>query len=102
VPNLAYSVSPYVVVDGGVNYGNGYSYNAATQVITEAASTTLVISPVANTCFGCHDSSAAKLHMENNGATIYGTRAQAASNVEQCLICHAPGKIAAIKEVHDR
>lgn len=100
VPSLAYSVSPYVVSNGTVNYGAGYGYNVGTQAITQAASTTLVISPVANTCFGCHDSPASKMHMENNGATIYGTRAQAATNVEQCLICHGPGKTAGIREAH--
>lgn len=102
VPALAYSVSPYVVADGGVNYGAGYGYNVATQVITPAAASTLVISPIANTCFGCHDSPISQLHMEMNGATIYGTRAAAMANPEQCLICHGPGRIAAIKDVHNR
>jgi OmcA/MtrC family decaheme c-type cytochrome len=100
LPALAISVSPYVVADGGTNYGSGYGYNVATQAVTQAASTTLVISPVTNTCFGCHDSARSRLHMESNGATIYGTRSQAQSNVEQCLICHGPGKTASIKEVH--
>lgn len=102
VNSLYYSVSPYVVSDGTVNYGAGYGYNVGTQVITPAAGTTLVISPVANTCFGCHDSDAARLHMEGNGATIYGPRTQAATSVEQCLICHGPGKTANIKDVHYR
>jgi OmcA/MtrC family decaheme c-type cytochrome len=102
IPSLRFSVSPYVVADGGVNYGSGYAYSVASQVVTQAQSTTLVISPIASTCFGCHDSAASKLHMEGNGATIYGARAQASANVEQCLICHGPGKAAAIKEVHTR
>jgi OmcA/MtrC family decaheme c-type cytochrome len=100
IPSLAYSVSPYVNADGGVNYGSGFSYSASTGVVAQAASTTLVISPIANTCFGCHDSPIAKLHMETNGATIYGTRAQAATTVEQCMICHGPTKIANIRDVH--
>jgi OmcA/MtrC family decaheme c-type cytochrome len=99
-PSLYYSVSPYVDATGATNYGAGYSYNASTQAITQAASTTLVISPVATTCFGCHDSDAAKLHMENNGATIYGTRAEAQGRTEQCMICHGPGRSAAIKDSH--
>ena len=93
-------MSPYVVADGGVNYGVGYGYNVATQAITAPAPTTLVISPIANSCFGCHDGAASRLHMESNGATIYGTRTAAAATVEQCLICHGPGKLAAIKDVH--
>jgi OmcA/MtrC family decaheme c-type cytochrome len=101
-PPLAISVSPYVVSDGGVSYGSGFAWNLSTQTATAAASSTLVISPVANTCFGCHDAPAARLHMELNGATIYGTRAQAQGNVELCTICHGPGKPAGIKEVHSR
>ncbi len=101
-PALAISVSPYVIADGGYNYGAGFSYNLGTQAIVPAASTTLVISPIANNCYGCHDSEAAKFHMVVNGATIYGTRAQAASQPEQCMICHGPGRTAAIKDVHSR
>ena len=100
INQLSLSVSPYVDSTGATNYGAGYSYNTATQAITQAASTTLVISPVTNTCFGCHDSAEAKSHMENNGASIYLPRATAATRVEQCLICHGPGKTAAVKDVH--
>ncbi len=104
----AYGISPiappYIISDGGVNYGNGYGLPTGATVNTpnilpvEAAGTTLVISPVANTCFGCHDSAPSKLHMQSNGATIYGARN--AQSVEQCMICHGPGKTAAIKDVH--
>ncbi len=102
LPALAISVSPYVVSDGGVNYGAGFAFNAATGATTQAAASTLVISPIANNCFGCHDDAKARAHMENNGAVIYGTRATQAATVEQCLICHGPGKLAAIKDVHYR
>jgi OmcA/MtrC family decaheme c-type cytochrome len=96
----AIAISPYVVADGGYQYGPGFSYNASSQVTVQPAATTLVISPIANNCFGCHDTSMARAHMVNNGATIYDTRANAALNVEQCMICHGPGSVAAIKDVH--
>jgi OmcA/MtrC family decaheme c-type cytochrome len=83
-----------------VNYGVAYGYNVLTQAITAPSANNLVISPIAASCFGCHDGAPARLHMESNGATIYGTRAAEAANVEQCLICHGPGKVAAIKDVH--
>lgn len=102
VPALAYSVSPYVVADGGVNYGAGFSFNVVTQATTLPAPTTLVVSPIANNCFGCHDGPLSQLHMEMNGATIYGPRSAAVTTPEQCLICHGPGRIAAIKDVHGR
>ncbi|MFT3837413.1 MAG: OmcA/MtrC family decaheme c-type cytochrome [Myxococcaceae bacterium] len=102
-PNaLAVSISPYVNADGGVNYGSGYSYNLTTQAVTQAASSTLVISPIANNCFGCHDSNLAMLHMETNGASIYTTRAAAGANTEQCMVCHGPGRMAAIGDVHKK
>ena len=100
VPALALSVSPYVVADGGTNYGGGYGYALGTQQVTEAASTTLVISPIANNCFGCHDDALSRMHMETNGATIYESRAVAAGRTEQCVVCHGPGRIASIKAVH--
>jgi OmcA/MtrC family decaheme c-type cytochrome len=102
VPSLALSVSPYVVADGGVSYGSPFSYTLSSQAIANAAPSTLVISPIANTCFGCHDSVLARLHMEVNGGTIYGTRAAAQSTPEQCILCHGPGRTADIKTVHAR
>ncbi|MBK7857868.1 MAG: OmcA/MtrC family decaheme c-type cytochrome [Archangiaceae bacterium] len=102
VPSLAISVSPYVVADGGVSYGVGYAYNLTTQAITPAASTTLAISPIANNCFGCHDDPVSRLHMEANGASIYAPRSVAAVQTEQCMICHGPGRLAGIKEVHSK
>jgi len=92
------TLSPYV--DAGVSYGAGWKYDVSTQVITEAASTTLVNSPITNVCFACHDAPGAQAHMRMNGGVIYGDRAFARTQVEQCLICHGPGKVAAIKDVH--
>ena len=83
-----------------MNYGAGYAFNAGTNAITEAAGTTLVNSPIAGSCFGCHDSQAALGHMRTNGASIYAPRATALQTTEQCLICHGPGKLAPIKDIH--
>jgi OmcA/MtrC family decaheme c-type cytochrome len=103
VNSAAWSISPYVVADGGVSYGSGFSYNAGTQVTTEAAATTLVNSPISNVCFGCHDSARSALHYELNGGAIYEPRGPYPTQVgktELCLICHGPGKVAAISDVH--
>jgi hypothetical protein len=40
--------------------------------------------------------------MEQNGGTIYGLRGAATGGTELCLICHGPGRVAAIKDVHGR
>lgn len=100
VNTQAWAVSPYVVGDGGTSYGTGYAYNAGTGVVTEASPLTLANSPISNACFGCHDSKVAVAHMEGNGGRIYKPRPQVLATVEQCLLCHGPGKVAAIKDVH--
>jgi OmcA/MtrC family decaheme c-type cytochrome len=80
----------------------------------------LVSSPIASACFGCHDSSLAVQHMESNGGTLVrklstvsnvGTTTSprpavgaastmAFSKTEQCMLCHATGKVADIKTMH--
>ncbi len=96
-----YTVSPYVVADGLTDYGAGFAYNAATNVTTPAAGTTLVVSPITGACSACHDSTAAIDHMKANGGKFYVSRATAVGAApEQCLLCHGPGKVAAIGLVH--
>lgn len=100
-----YTVSPYVVADNLTDYGAGFSFNAATNVRTDAAQSTLVISPLTSACAACHDSQAAISHMTSTGGQFYATRAAALSPFaprEQCLICHGPGRIAAIGVVHQQ
>jgi OmcA/MtrC family decaheme c-type cytochrome len=63
----SYSMSPYVSLSP-TDYGSGFSYNAGTGVTTPAATSTLVISPIATACFSCHDSDVAKQHMRTEGA----------------------------------
>jgi OmcA/MtrC family decaheme c-type cytochrome len=98
-----YTISPYVVADGVTDYGTGFSYNAATNTTTQAAGTTLVLSPLTGACSACHDSTAAINHMQQNGGLFYAARSTALAPTtppEQCLICHGPGRVAAIGTVH--
>jgi OmcA/MtrC family decaheme c-type cytochrome len=109
----AYQISPYVVADNVTNYGAGFAFNASAATASNitkgdgtvvsnpaqgtfnAEATTLVISPIATTCFSCHDSDTAKGHMESNGASIYAARGTPApgatgalAKAEQCMFCH--------------
>jgi len=93
-----FSLSPYITKD--FNYGAGFAFNAATGVTTEAAATTLVTSPTATACFACHDSTAASAHIEINGGSLYEPRSKALGVTETCMVCHGPGRIAAIKDSH--
>jgi OmcA/MtrC family decaheme c-type cytochrome len=68
----ATTMSPYVVA--GTVCGTGFSASLATGVITNAAGTTLVNSPITNACFSCHTTSTAKNHMVNNGGALYKSR----------------------------
>ena len=100
-----YTISPYVSNDGVTNYGSGFSYNAETNTTTEAAGTTLVHSQITGACVACHDSQIAVAHMKQAGGQFYGVRSTVLGlgpSQEQCLICHGPGRIAAIGIVHQR
>ena len=65
--------SPYVAE--GTAYGAGFTFNALTGASTEAASTTLIISPIVAACSACHDSPAAIDHMQTNGGSFWEPRA---------------------------
>ncbi|MBV8757184.1 MAG: OmcA/MtrC family decaheme c-type cytochrome [Deltaproteobacteria bacterium] len=98
-----FTVSPYVVSDGVTDYGAGFAYNAMTNTTTQAAGTTLVTSAMTGACSACHDSSADIDHMRQNGGLFYAPRSTALAPTappEQCLICHGPGRTAAIGIVH--
>jgi OmcA/MtrC family decaheme c-type cytochrome len=73
----------------------------------------LVSSPISAACFGCHDSGAAVAHMQGNGGTLYqpvssvsvsGTfdRSKGFTRTETCLVCHGSGRLADIKDVHNK
>jgi hypothetical protein len=64
-----------------------------------------VISPITSACASCHDTSIAIDHMTANGGRFYSPRSAVLASgapQEQCLICHGPGRIAPIGEVHQR
>ena len=104
VNSTYYTVSPYVVADNVTNYGAGFSFNAGTGATTPAAGANLVITPITGACSSCHDSSTAIAHMRSTGGLFYAPRATALAQgaTEQCMICHGPGRIAAIGSVHQR
>jgi len=93
--------SPYVAE--GPDYGAGFKFDAVNGVlVNEAASTTLIVSPIVAACSACHDSPSAVDHMQTNGGSFWESRSAAAAKQqgEQCLICHGPNRIAAISLVH--
>jgi OmcA/MtrC family decaheme c-type cytochrome len=94
----SYTFAPYVAQDTA--YGSGWSFNAGTGVTTAAAGTTLVISPLTTICSSCHDSKASIAHMEQNGGAFYKPRSSVSAGQEQCMLCHGPGKVAAIGAMH--
>ena len=99
-PEDLYSLSPYVAI--GTPYGSGFSFSTTTGATTEAEPTTLVTSPIATTCFSCHDTEVARAHMTSNGGSIYAPRGSALGTLEQCSICHGPGRVADIKLMHNK
>jgi OmcA/MtrC family decaheme c-type cytochrome len=99
-PTGWFSISPYVTADGVFNYGAGFAFNAGTGVITQAADTNLVKTPIVSACSACHDAPIAIAHMESNGGAFYKARSVVGVGTEACLICHGKGKIVAITNMH--
>lgn len=98
-----FTISPYVIADNVFDYKNNFSFNVGTGVITPASGDNLVISPITGACSACHDTQIAIDHMRANGGHFYEPRsAVLAGAPEQCMICHGPGRIAAIGIVHQR
>ncbi len=107
----AFSIAPDVVKDNVTNYGSGFTFNAglttsggvASQTARPGAAASLVNSPTTTACFACHDSTVARLHMTTAGTgSIYAPRSTALGTVEQCSLCHGPGKVADIKVMHSK
>ena len=112
--DAAGAISPYVTADGVTSYGSGFSFNAATGAGTDAAGSTLVISPIMTVCVSCHDGTTSsgidvKLHMQQNGGAFYAARSTlyksgttTLQNNETCMLCHASGGIADIAVAHSK
>jgi OmcA/MtrC family decaheme c-type cytochrome len=61
----------------------------------------LKISPTAAVCSACHDNAVVQAHMENLGSALFGVNQAAIDpNIEQCVVCHGPGALADVEEVH--
>lgn len=63
----------------------------------------LNISPTAAACSSCHDDLLAREHMKTAGGAVFGTTQDVISDtpvVETCEVCHGPGRIADVVEVH--
>ena len=86
----------------GTNYGSGFSFNATSGVTTEAAPTTLVMSPTVAACSACHDSTDAISHMKGNTGSFYAARSAALGISETCLVCHGTGRTADIAVMHSK
>jgi len=92
------STSPYVTI--GTVYGSAPSFSAGTGLVTAGAATTLVTSPIAQACFGCHTSTSAVAHI-NGAGVVYGARGTTVTTTQEgCLDCHGTGKLFAIDQVH--
>ena len=61
-----------------------------------------VTSPTAAVCASCHDSSGARAHMEQNGASFATTQAALDDGevLEQCATCHGTGRTYDVSRVH--
>ena len=121
------STSPYVTVapvgTPAVDYGNNFLTSGTLTSGTKdgvacttaapcactlaapcnASATTLVKSPITAACSACHDAPTAITHMKQMGGTFYGARTEtpaALAQAESCMMCHGPGAIAAIADVH--
>ncbi len=64
----------------------------------------VAISPNAAVCSSCHTSALAVEHMRQNGADFEAAKAAdgtlISAGVETCALCHGPGRLADVKEVH--
>jgi OmcA/MtrC family decaheme c-type cytochrome len=95
--DATWSISPWI--NSATDYGLPASVSI-TGTVTEAATTTLVNSPMASACFACHDTALAKAHMESNGGSVYEARSTAILKTETCLVCHGAGRLADVAVVH--
>ena len=96
-------VQPPYALALGTAYGSGFGFNQFTGAVTEAAGTTLVMSPTVSVCSACHNTADAITHFKVNGAAYYQARSGSITGTnETCLICHGTGRIADINVMHSK
>ena len=61
----------------------------------------LVTTPTSVVCSTCHDTAVAQTHMEQNGAQFSILVTNVNNSAETCEVCHGPGRLADVVEVHD-
>ena len=101
-------LSPWVKILGG-----GLANFSSTVGGVATGVGNLVSSPVAASCFGCHDSAIEVAHMFANNATLVQRAATVTvtgtsdrsqgfrfDKTESCMVCHGTGQIADIKAMH--
>ena len=54
----------------------------------------------AGACVSCHKASAAKAHMELNGAFVDKNRSVTVTAIESCAVCHGSGAAYDVSTVH--
>jgi OmcA/MtrC family decaheme c-type cytochrome len=96
----------------GTTYSLGGDWDMPTQSGILASTTTsngqadpaddLNMSPTYAVCTSCHDSAVALLHMTTVATPLFDAlqTPNIDGNIEQCSICHGPGKVADVQVVH--
>lgn len=89
----------YYPVDSTEVFGTTFDANS-TATLTDDR----VVSPNMSVCSACHVDNLDTQHMLQNGGDANATRAADGSlvsaGVETCAVCHGPGRIADVKELH--
>jgi OmcA/MtrC family decaheme c-type cytochrome len=84
-------VTPVTGLPGGTVFDARLSLPNATDIL---------ISPYSAACVSCHDSAAAKAHMETNGGKVSKARSAFTPLAESCATCHGVGKSEGVDVVH--
>lgn len=89
----------YYPVDANLVFGTTFDANDPA-ILTDDR----VVSPNASICSACHFDNLDIEHMQQNGGDFNATKAADGSlisaEVETCAVCHGPGRIADVKELH--
>jgi OmcA/MtrC family decaheme c-type cytochrome len=89
----------YYPVDPGALLGTTVDANDPSTPVDD-----VVVSPNTSVCSACHTSSLAADHMTSNGGDFTAGKAAdsslISSQIESCVICHGPGRVSDVAEVH--